>query len=84
MADLKRCKAGKNSLGAWHIACAEPAAPPLLILQNMKHTNNMSPDMNYYKCARWICNGRGTQWSTNALGVPTPQNCTTLPPVDPF
>lgn len=80
---LKSCTAGKNDRGMWHIACDQPAAQGLFILQNMKYTVVISPQgMSYYKAARWIMSHGGTSWTTNALQVPT--SAAAMPAQDPF
>lgn len=81
--NLKSCTAGKNDVGMWHIACDEPAASGLLILQNMKYTQSLSSQaISYYKAARWIMSHGGTSWTTNALQVPT--TAAGMPAQDPF
>ncbi|MDD3591321.1 MAG: hypothetical protein PHO65_01620 [Sulfurovum sp.] len=70
--NLKRCTAGKNKDGKWHIACDQPAASGHFILMDMKYTQTMSPQaICYYKAARWIMQHGGRTWTTNALQVPT-------------
>lgn len=79
----KDCAAGRNEFGQWHIAGASEGAPALLILQNMKYTDILSPlGVTYFRAARWICAHGGAVWTTNVLGLPT--TCLTLPSVDPF
>lgn len=81
--DIKRCVAGKNNFGQWHIACDTVGAPALQILQNMGYTNSLSSiGITYFQAARWICARGGAAWTTNALNLPT--TCATLPTIDPF
>lgn len=81
--DVKRCAAGKNSFGRWHIACNTVGAPALQILQNMDYTNSLSTvGITYFQAARWVCSHGGQAWTTNALNLPT--TCAALPPTDPF
>ena len=85
--DVKHCVSGKNEFGQWHIACDTVGAPALLILQNMRYTDILSPlGITYFKAARWVCEHGGTTWTTNASpdALAFTRTCRTLPPTDPF
>lgn len=73
MADVRYCTAGRNNQGQWHIACAEPAAPSLAILMNMRYTEQMSSphEKDYEFAAKHICQHGGKSWTTNTLLKPT-------------